>query len=203
MDPAKITLSPHESALVQNAGWLLTKNSIIGKVYLLFGQMAEEIKRICDERPGAFPEEVWSAPAKISRGENYKGLPYNILDYPRLFGKEDIFAIRTMFWWGNFFSVTIHLKGKYKFHFMPALKMNWPIMVSEGFYISAGENEWRHDFEPDHYKSLALMDPAHTENMLEQPGHCKLAVTISLDQWNRLSEILPAYYRIIFDLLRY
>ena len=54
---------------------------------------------------------------KISKGENYKGLPWLVLDYPRYFNKEDIFAIRTLFWWGNFFSITLHISGKYKMRY--------------------------------------------------------------------------------------
>ena len=53
---------------------------------------------------------VQSTP-KIAKGENYLQLPYVLLDYPRCFDKENIFAIRTMFWWGNFFSITLHLSG--------------------------------------------------------------------------------------------
>ena len=32
---------------------------------------------------------------------------------PAVFSKENIFAIRTMFWWGNFFSISLHVSGKY------------------------------------------------------------------------------------------
>ena len=66
------------------------------------------------------PEEVLIQSPKISRGENYNGLPYVMLDYPRCFGKEDVFAMRTMFWWGNFFSITWHLKGKYSKEYIAA-----------------------------------------------------------------------------------
>ena len=57
--------------------------------------------------------EKYGSP-KISKGENYRGLPYVMLDYPRLFGREEVLAIRTFFWWGHGFSVTLHLKGGYR-----------------------------------------------------------------------------------------
>ena len=46
MNGAKIQLSPDELLLVQNGQWILTKNTIIQKVYHLFGSLAEEMKNI-------------------------------------------------------------------------------------------------------------------------------------------------------------
>ena len=54
-----------------------------------------------------------SPPAKLSKGENLNGLPYRVMDFPRIFKQEDVFAIRTLVWWGKQISVTLHLKGKY------------------------------------------------------------------------------------------
>ena len=41
MMQTKVTLSPKELELVNNAGWILTKNAVIQKVYLLFGELSE------------------------------------------------------------------------------------------------------------------------------------------------------------------
>ena len=57
------------------------------------------------------PEAVIQSSPKITRGENYQLLPYVILDYPRCFQKEQVFAIRTMFWWGKGISITLHVSG--------------------------------------------------------------------------------------------
>jgi len=109
---ANVSLSAFEKQLVTDAGWILTKNKIIQKVLVLFGELNKAWlnNSILWQLPAALTE----IPAKISRGENYEGLPYVMLDYPRCFGKEDVCAVRTFFWWGNFFSITLHLKGKYK-----------------------------------------------------------------------------------------
>src|SRR5687768_17202202 len=150
---AKIHLSQEELELVQNAEWLLTKNRIIRKVCDMFGLLSEDIKMMSESYPISFPE-IFAASPKISKGENYLGLPYVMLDYPRCFGKLDTFAIRTMFWWGNFFSVTLHLKGKYKSNLLPALQKNFSVLADRNFFISINEDEWRHDFLVDNYAPL-------------------------------------------------
>ena len=94
--PSKIHLSKLEKELVENGEWILTKQSIITKVYQLFGGMLDAYKRIIVEEKGLLPSFFKTANGKISKGENYEGLPYVILDYPELFSKENIYAIRTM-----------------------------------------------------------------------------------------------------------
>src|SRR6187549_876336 len=107
MQKVKLVLSEEELRIVSDPGIILTKNAIITKVYDLFGILAGEQIQF------QYPGEAGAIPPKISRGENYKGLPYVVLDYPRLFTSEHVFAIRTHFWWGNYFSVTLHLKGQF------------------------------------------------------------------------------------------
>ena len=114
MDGTKIRLSAKEMELVTNADWILTKNGIIDKGKTLFGELQEELIAHLKTISSLLPVDVTRIPPKISKGENYNGLPYLILDYPRIFDKQNIFAIRTLFWWGNFFSITLHLGGVHK-----------------------------------------------------------------------------------------
>ena len=71
------------------------------------------------------PEVIKTSTPKISKGENYKDLPYVMLDYPRCFQKEKTIAIRTFFWWGNFFSINLQLSGEYKEQALPSLQSNF------------------------------------------------------------------------------
>ena len=101
IDP-KIMLSDDELQLVNNTGWILTKRSVMEKVDQVLGSIAENQKLIIEKEKNRLPQEVIKSEPKISRGENYLQLPYMLLDYPRFFDTENIFAVRTMFWWGNF-----------------------------------------------------------------------------------------------------
>ena len=98
MNPAKIRLSPNEMELVTNADWILTKNGIMRKAWHLLEGLQEYQKNLVSTYQKELPSEALRIPAKISKGENYRGLPYLVLDYPRFFEKENAFAIRTMFW---------------------------------------------------------------------------------------------------------
>jgi hypothetical protein len=200
MNPAKITLSEEELELVQNARVLLTKNTIIEKVYALFGEIAHHIRDQVWQHQWALPPEVAATDPKISRGENYKGLPYVMLDYPRLFGKENVFAIRLLFWWGNFFSVTLHLKGQYKQLYVSNIKKQWERATKAGIYISIGNDEWRHDFEADNYIPLHQVGAGAVEEVLSAHEFCKLSARIPLHQWDEAPVLLPEMYGVLLAI---
>src|SRR5215831_10436194 len=186
MDAAKIQLSTDELALVRDAEILLTKNNIISKVYALFGEIAGRVRDIAESQWRDLPADVLSISPKISKGENYDGLPWVMLDYPRLFGREDIFALRLFFWWGNYFSLTLHLKGKYLDLYGKKLEKNIHLLGEKGFYLSVGMNEWRHEITEEHYISLSQPQPISSAGRLSGNDFCKLSVRISLEQWNEV-----------------
>ncbi|WP_207511985.1 hypothetical protein [Longitalea luteola] len=197
MGAAKIQLSAEELSLVQNAGWLLTKNTIIEKVYALFGEIAHEVRGNFTGLPALGLGDVLVPSPKISKGENYKGLPWVVLDFPRLFNRQDTFAIRTMFWWGHFFSVTLHLKGRYKQQFQQALIANLSVLTAQQFYLCVSEDEWRYEFEEDNYKPLTQLNPSGIEKILLANDFCKLSAKISLPQWNQSKALILGLYETI------
>jgi len=190
MDKAKIRLSPKEAELVLNADWILTKNEILEKVKWILADLQARQHHFMADNPPFLPSEVTIIPAKISRGENYKGLPYLILDYPRYFGKEDHFAIRSMFWWGNFFSITLHLTGVYKKIYEPGIAASFERLKNESFFIGISNDQWEHHFESGNYLPLTEISEAKFKNHVSAREFIKLAKKIPLDQWNEAEDIL-------------
>jgi len=139
----------------------------------------------------------WAAP-KISKGENYLGLPYVVLDYPRLFGREDVLAIRTMFWWGHYFSVTLHLKGRYKDLFLPVIKARLRELMDAGFHIAVSTDEWRHEVEVDNYR---VLEETVMNDIAEGHPFLKLSAKCGLDKWNEAPEILFGLHKVLLRVL--
>jgi hypothetical protein len=194
MNAAKIRLSADESELVQNAEWILTKNAILQKVKLLLedlqGSFLQEIKKNTH-----LPEEVAMTSPKISKGENYRGLPYLVLDLPRYFNKKDIFAIRTMFWWGNSFSITLQLSGKYKDQFAESVINKLELLGKNDFYYCVNGNQWEHHFENDNYIPLYGNNLQEAINIIQHKEFLKLAYKIPLTRWDDARELLETCYR--------
>jgi hypothetical protein len=198
----KIALSDEELELVNNTGIILTKRNIIDKVYLLLGNLAAMCETILHADKNKFPEQLLTASPKISRGENYLQLPYVVLDYPRLYGKDDILAVRTMFWWGNFFSITLHISGSYKNMFQQNIIDNISLLQQHNFYICINADQWQHHFEEDNYITLKTINAAALQQVVMQQRFIKLAVKFSLQQWQQLPGALEQSFSIITGLIK-
>jgi hypothetical protein len=179
MDVAKLALSEEELRLVMDPGVILTKNAIIRKVYFLFGELSEIMSRDL-----ILPAEVTTILPKISKGESYQGLPYVMLDHPRYFTAEHVLAIRTFFWWGNFFSVTLHLKGKYQLMYGRSLANQFEKLAAKQYSIAICESEWQHHTGTEDYISLQGMGPGEFEGIIRTHPFVKLSRTIPLEQWD-------------------
>jgi len=200
-DQSKIQLSLFEMDLINNADWILTKNGIIQKAKQLLMSLQDNQQNHLQSIFPYLPAEILKPSAKISKGENYQGLPYLILDYPRLFDHKDIFAIRTMFWWGNFFSITLHLSGNYKTMFARRIIACYELLKETDFFICVHEEQWQHHFESDNYVQISKRNKDDFEYMISTGSFIKLANKISLRQWDDAQEILFQHFKQIIDVL--
>ncbi len=185
---ANVKLSAAEIELVTNADFILTKNNIITKVYMLLGELSVFYVDEINKRK-TLPHEVVAITPKISRGENYEGLPWVMLDYPRYFTATDVLAIRTYFWWGNFFSITLQLKGKYQIK-------NFKSKISD-WYLCCNADEWQHHFRADNYKPLNDF----SDEEIEALSFIKLAKKIPLTQWDDIEILIRNDFITILNIL--
>lgn len=201
MDKAKIRLSAEETELVADANWILTKNAILQKVNHLLGQLQSGQQAWLQSYLHLLPPEVMQVSAKISKGENYKGLPYLVLDYPRYFEKENQFAIRTMFWWGNFFSITLLLSGAYKEMYSGAINSSFTRLKEDDFFIGVGSDQWEHHFEADNYTSLKEYSAVSFNHHLNNKEFLKLAKRFPLACWDDAGDLLLASFSLVIKCL--
>lgn len=187
------SLSLYEMQLVTDSRALLTKSIIIKKVYEFFGKLSEEYKNVLNNKMSGIENFIHP---KISRGENYLGLPYVILDFPRQFGKTDVFAIRSFFWWGNFFSITLHLAGQYHRRYAFAVQNAISNQRLKEWYIGT-ENEWEHHFESNNYLSLS----AQADCLVAELPFIKLAKKIPLTKWDETESFFTENFKLLLEIL--
>ena len=200
MDTTKIHLSEEEMDLLKNSHWILTKNAVIEKVILGMGRLLTQMQQEVEEKKYLLMQDIVDSSGKISRGEKYQGLPYVMLDYPRIFDRENILAIRTLFWWGNFYSVTLHLKGKYLALITPGILQSLPQLLSYNMFLSFGEDEWSHDVHSEHYKALASFDMQELVETIRQAPFLKLTGKVEFSQWEKTETDLFVFFRTLVSL---
>jgi hypothetical protein len=196
-DITKVTLSDGQLAMAGDKNIILTKRAVIETAAALFNSLGPSLNEYFKSTL-LQAEMIASSIPKITKGENYNSFPYVILDYPAKFEKENIFAIRTMFWWGNFISITLHISGKYKKYFEKNIFTK--IKQEQDFFVCVAENEWQHHFEESNYKKLSEMNESEMK-AVKQKAFIKIALKYELHHWNMMQSILPEGYEKINKLL--
>lgn len=194
-EETKLMLSGDELALARNADVILTKRAVTEKACALFNALIPAAQEAFSGLLAGH-ETLAAAAPKISRGENYRGFPYVIMDHPALFKKENIFAVRTMFWWGHFISVTLHLSGKYKALF----EENILRQIGSPFFIAAGIKEWEHHFGEDNFAPVSSLTDSNKQQ-IRKKNFLKISLKYDLKDWNNMVMILPAAYKQVACLL--
>ena len=90
MNPEQM-FTDEELELLFDSRFFELKASINQKLTDLLGLLAELLKAEIAMKEIALHDEVLQSNPKISRGENYKGFPWMVLDYPRVFKQNDVF----------------------------------------------------------------------------------------------------------------
>ena len=193
----KIQFLPAEMELVSSPDIILTKNAILQKIKSFFEEVQMNQQDILKKYLFQLPEEVLKISPKISRGENYKGLPWLVLDNPRHFQHNNIFAIRTMFWWGNFFSITLHLSGNNKNNLLKNLTDNISLLAKNNFYLYNGTKEWEHDIDPGSYKKLSVISEDELQNIFSANNFLKLAVKFTVEPLEAVEDKLLRNYELL------
>jgi hypothetical protein len=88
------------------------KRDLVEKVCTTFDLLAKAFKDTPITQVFPFPEGCQTGNGKITRGENLDGYPYVVLDYASLFGQDDLFTIRVLYWFGHLPSISLVMKGK-------------------------------------------------------------------------------------------
>jgi hypothetical protein len=138
---------------------------------------------------------------KISKGENYCGLPYVVLDFPRLSNGEDLFFIRSMFWWGHEFSSTLQIAGRYREEAIPVVAQAREQLAGADYFIGVNEDPWQHHFDETNYRKIAGLPKDDYQAILLKQAHIKIAARWPLSQWDSAASNLLESWMMLARLV--
>jgi hypothetical protein len=197
---ANLELSKKEYDVIINSDFILTKNRIIEKIVALYGVLSEAYKIELNKYTLYLPKEIFAVPPKIYKGEQYKNLPYVMLDYPRCFSKTDVFAIRSFFWWGNYFSITLHISGKYFKTYADRISAFIQDEKNKHWFFGINEYEWEHHFEKNNYvlfDELKVIEESNFKNR----QFIKIANKLLLENWQSAANFYLMHYTALLKML--
>lgn len=185
-----MSLSEKEKMMIEDTDFLISKTNIIEEIEILLTKTKDRLTEVLEKKSSLIPPKSKFGNGKISKGENYRLLPFVILDFPSIFESQNIFAFRTMFWWGNFFSTTLHLQGEHLEFYKARVISNFEMLLHQNIYICIGETPWEYHFGKDNYVQLSMQ---HKE-FIEKSTFVKLSKKIPLDQLESIPQIVSSFF---------
>ncbi len=201
MQDKKVQFSPDELRIIQSSQLLLTKQSATRKIGQLLELTRLEIDRFINSADLPWHQVVnWQGP-KISRGENYKGLPYQVLDHPRYFHRKDILAFRVLCWWGHYFCHSLHISGRFlevnKTRYMEKVKQ----LKAEELYIGINSNPWNYEINKENYTEINDLTHHDITDIIDRTGHLKISSPFSLEKWHDLPVTTVERFRLFSRIM--
>lgn len=198
-------LNSQQLEYLHDTSFLLEKRKISSSLQQLLASTERAlVELVKKEEPKSVPENTLKTAGKISRGENYRGLPYFVLDYPRLLKQDNIFSFRTMFWWGNFFSCTLHLQGtSLEFHrnnLRASLLTLKDSALLAGTYLCVNKTPWEYHYGKDNYLPLHSFNPEALSATLDK-DFLKVSRKMELKDYMNIKDFATSSFTDFLSLL--
>ncbi len=177
MQKNAIKLTNHQLKLASDIDYPITKQQVIS----LFTDLFQELGKLQQQTVYHVPAEI-GKDYKITKGENYGQLPYLVIDYPRISNKDFGILMRTMFWWGKYFSFNLYVK-------MDAIQVidYAKLKKVKDTLVYTGNNLWEQDLDDAAYETIS------NANKPNDTGYLKLSKKLSIDQYERLLNEAKVY----------
>ncbi len=176
-------LSESDIAFLADESIFRRKQEVTQKIMELFGELELSLQESFARFNHIIPSHIPVKKGKISRGENYRGLPWIVLDCPAVFNREGVFAYRTLFWWSHPFSFTFQLSGIQFEHYLERLFGNLNFQGDDTM-ICINKSQWEHHHETSNYVPLSefIKSKDFTIAFFREKGFLKLSKTLSLEK---------------------
>jgi hypothetical protein len=197
----EIDFSPDEISLIHDHRIFDLKAGIISKITRLFSGIEEQLHTDLESVKFDFPDNCRLRSGKISKGENYRNCPYLVLDYPRLFSKKDIFSIRTIFWWGHYFSNAFIIGGNSYHKYIDRFIEESERLRKTGWYLCVHHNPWKLELDDSNFRPFSDLSSAEIMEHMKRYTFLKVAAVYPVDQYRSLDTNTTAFTSRLFSYL--
>ena len=194
-----VSFTEEELICLEDRDYLITKNEVSTKMESLLKSCITEIRKILVSDYPSIDAKYGNISPKVSRGENYNGLPYFVLDYPRYFQNDATFSYRIICLWGKYFTFNLYLAGNTK------NKVNlkkWDENAGNFIdcFISVSNDPWIHYLEHPDYVQASKISALEIRNLIEKIGYFKISKKTEFKTWSQLPILAQEYLKLFINL---
>ena len=140
--PAHLPLTDTERRLLQDTTFFPAKAAIAEKVKQWLTELRDALRT--EMASGCFlaPEGTDVQQGQLVKGEHLLDFPYHYLDCPKYFSQGEMFAYRTLVWWGHHVVFALILQGEHLARYKANLLAAYDQLADRGLSLLMTDTPW-------------------------------------------------------------
>ena len=137
-----ISFTPDEIARVSDTKFFRAKRQISEKVRQSLEQLHSAFELELMGRTLLTPNGFDPKSVQFVKGEHLEDFPYQYLDFPRHYTREDKFSFRSLFWWGHHMVFALILEGSNLRQYKQNLMNRYPSLADQEICLCLSPSLW-------------------------------------------------------------
>jgi len=175
------SLTADELAVLADQDFFRKKAAISAKIKHMLEQLQLRLEAEIASRPLLAPEGFDPQARQFVKGEHLEDFPYQYLDFPRFYTREDKFAFRSLVWWGHHIIFALIVEGPLVKHYRRNLFNRYLEVADRHLCLCLSPSLWEWKAGPGF--TLAITEHRRSEiaAVLDQRTFFKIARFIPID----------------------
>ena len=140
--PASPAFSDEEFAALENTQFFEAKTAATARMKGVFEELREALRPELPPNGWLCAGAVDTARGQLTTGEDYLGLPYVVLDFPKCFSREEFLTMRTLFWWGHYVAYALIMQGAWLAAAVERVAESLAELEAAGVEATVAEDPW-------------------------------------------------------------
>ena len=172
---SNISFTPREIDHLADTEFFRTKVLISQKVR----RTLEQLHRVYQSELGGLellsPEGFNPEAVQFVKGEHLEDFPYQYLDFPRYYTREEKFAFRSLFWWGHHVVFSLILEGSSIRLYKQNLINRYSTLADKHICLCISPSLWEWKFGPGYTLELTQDKKSEVAAVLANRSFFKIA----------------------------
>ena len=170
-----ISFTPEEVARLTDTEFFRAKRQISAKVRQALERLHRAFQSELVGRRLLAPDGFDPKSVQFVKGEHLEDFPYQYLDFPRLYTRDDKFSFRSLFWWGHHVVFALILEGFYIRQYKQNVINRYPMLADQGISLCLSPSLWEWKAGPGYTLELTQDRKSEIAAVLANRSSFKIA----------------------------
>lgn len=202
---APVRLTDQERRLLQDTTFFPSKAAIAEKVKHWLMELRDALSREMETGRFLMPDGTDVRQGQLVKGEHLLDFPYHYLDCPKYFSQGEMFAYRTLVWWGHDVVFALILQGHHLERYKANLLAAYDQLADRELSLLMTDTPWEWRRDDTYLLPMLRRNRELVEAALARRSFLKLHRCLSLDHpaivEGRLAEEGLATFRLMSIIL--